>query len=500
MFARVAIIILVAAACATAAMAQGLPAPGNVRATAAGQTVRLTWETSVFEPYRVRVEAGTAPGATDASFSRSPDFPYTLVVASVPSGTYYVRLRIDRDGQISGPSNEAVVTVAGCPGVPDPPRLQAEATGQTVALQWTYAYPAGCFPSSLRLEAGGAPGASDVLTLDLPDYNVTRREFRSVPFGTYYVRLRADRFGVIGSPSNEVRLDIGCLPPPSILNPLATVVGNAARFSWEYSAEATADFDVSLEAGSQPGAANIAAIPVPAGAAAGYNVAGAEGVYYTRLRATNACGTTVSPEVPVTLAAECVAPPPIPFADASLGQSTASLMWHPSAGGGLVMTYDVQVGTAAGQADVARRTVDGRYTPFPGYFREMFTVPAERAYFRVTPRNACGSARPTEVYATNAAGCWNAQAPQSLSARVAGTAVVLAWPGSAFPEYLLETFVEIGSSPGTSHIRSPIMSTYPPPSFSVTLPSGRYYARARNRVRNCDAVSNPSPEVTFLIP
>jgi hypothetical protein len=503
-FVPAAVAMMAALSCAATVLAQGPPAPNLLQVTAEGQAVRLFWDTSVFEPYRVRVDAGTAPGTTGASFSLPPTHPNTLVVSNVPSGTYYVRLRIEKDGQVSGPSNEAVVTVSGCNEAPAPPALQAESTGQTVDLRWTYTYPSGCFPSTFRLEAGRSPGASDVLAVDVPDYHQTWRQVRSVPLGTYYVRVRADRFGVVGRPSNEVRVDSTCAPPPAILNPAATVVGNAVRFSWEYGVASGAEYEVRLEAGSQPGAANIGAIPVPHEAFSGFNVAGVQGVYFTRLRATNACGSTVSPEVPVTLTPECVPPQPVPFADAAIGvgNGSLSLLWYPPASGGLVTSYEVQVGTSPGQADLARRTVDGRYTPpSPGYFSEAFHLSGrtERAYFRVTPHNTCGAARPTEVNATNNGTCWNPWAPRTLSARVTGNTVELTWDWTG-PESPLETFVEIGRSPGAVDFSSPIRRTYPPPFFVTTLPSGRYYARARNMIASCGAVSNPSPEVTFDIP
>ncbi|MGE0122758.1 MAG: hypothetical protein AB7U25_07440 [Vicinamibacterales bacterium] len=496
------IVVAVVFGGATTAFAQGVPAPTNVQATADGQAVTLTWVTSVFPPYRVQVDAGAAPGATQASFTASQTFPNTLVVTNVPTGTYYVRVRIEKDGQVSGPSSEVTVAVVGCQGAPAPPSLQGNAVGQTVMLQWSVPHPAGCAPSSLQLEAGRAPGASDVLTVDVPDYHLTQREFRSVPFGTYFVRVRANRFGVLGAPSNEVRLDVVCLPPPSILSPLATVVGNAVRFSWEYGAGASADFGVSLEAGSQPGGADIGAISIPSEARAGFNVAGVAGQYYTRLRAVNACGSTVSAEMPVALTSTCVQTQPVQFADISLpfGSPTAYLFWHPPAEGGLVTSYDLRVGTAPGLADIAQRSVDGRYTPPVGYFGETFAVPGQRVFARVAARNACGAAMPVEVYASNLGGCVNPPAPPSTTAHVTGSTVELRWTATS-PASTYDTFVSIGTSFGAADvITSPIRPSYPPPIYTTTLPPGRYYARARYINRDCSLIGNPSPEVSFVVP
>ena len=290
-------------------------APENFSATAQGEMVTLTWAQNNDFRRTYILEAGSGPGLTDiASFP----VPFAGVswynLNNVPNGTYYVRLRAVLFSQLSAPSNEVMVTVTGCAEPPAPLALEGNVYGQLVVVQWRFpAWPPGCFPSSLRLQAGSSPGASDVLDMNVPDWNITQRQFESVPFGTYYVRVLVDRHGVPGGPSNEVRLDVGCSPPPQILNPRAEVVGNAARYFWGYSNSQTADFNLVLEAGAAPGGAEVAAVPVPFRALTGFNVEGVAGTYYTRLRATNACGSTVSPEVPVTLTAECVAPDPIPL-------------------------------------------------------------------------------------------------------------------------------------------------------------------------------------------
>ena len=373
-------------------------APENFSATAQGVMVTLTWAQNNDFRRTYILEAGSGPGLTDiASFP----VPFAGVswynLNNVPNGTYYVRLRAVLFSQLSAPSNEVMVTVTGCAEPPAPLALEGNVYGQLVVVQWRFpAWPPGCFPSSLRLQAGSSPGASDVLDMNVPDWNITQRQFESVPFGTYYVRVLVDRHGVPGGPSNEVRLDVGCSPPPQILNPRAEVVGNAARYFWGYSNSQTTDFNLVLEAGAAPGGAEVAAVPVPFRALTGFNVEGVAGTYYTRLRATNACGSTVSPEVPVTLTAECVAPDPIPFIDASMtnGSNTLNVMWDVPQGGGLIMAYEVEVGSSPGSADLARRTVDGRYGMAFGFgFHETFSnLSATRAHLRVMPVNACGAA------------------------------------------------------------------------------------------------------------
>jgi hypothetical protein len=406
------------------------------------------------------------------------------------------------ESQVSPPSSEAVVTVTGCAAPPAPPTLEGNVYGQRVVLRWTFPTdPVGCSPNSFRLEAGRSPGARDILDMDVPDWHLTLRQFASVPFGSYYVRVRVARFGVPSGPSNEVRLDVGCLPPPAILNPRAEVVGNAVRYSWGYSPGPAADFTLTLEAGSTHGASNIATLPVPPDASRGFNVAGAAGSFFTRLRATNGCGSTVSPEVPVTLTAECVAPDPIGFIDASMtnGTNAFNVYWDPPATGGLVLAYDVEVGSSPGLSDLARRRVDGRYLTFVQFY-ETFLTGATRAYARVMPVNACGSGPAAEVHA-NAGACQNPPAPRYASAQVAGNRVTLWWAGTSELEPGARTYVEIGSRPGAADVLvSPLIPSYGVPEFSTTLPRGRYYARARRTPFVCEEVSNASPEVTFVIP
>lgn len=99
----------------------------------------------------------------------------------------------------------------------------------------------------------------------------------------------------------------------------AEVVGNAARFAWQYDGESAANFTVFIEAGTAPGATDIGAIAAPSRANLGVNVSGPAGTYFTRLRAVSECGSRVSAEIPVTLTAACPIPGYVPIVDARLG-------------------------------------------------------------------------------------------------------------------------------------------------------------------------------------
>jgi hypothetical protein len=55
------------------------------------------------------VEAGSASGLSDAA--TVPVSAPAVVVDGVPSGTYYVRVRAERAGVVSVPSEEIVIVV-----------------------------------------------------------------------------------------------------------------------------------------------------------------------------------------------------------------------------------------------------------------------------------------------------------------------------------------------------------------------------------------------------
>jgi hypothetical protein len=88
-------------------------APLNLSAIVAASQVTLTWQSGPRSPAisHFEIEAGSAPGAADLARLRSDDASFSLVVADVPPGRYYVRVRASNYGGTSEPSNEILVTV-----------------------------------------------------------------------------------------------------------------------------------------------------------------------------------------------------------------------------------------------------------------------------------------------------------------------------------------------------------------------------------------------------
>jgi hypothetical protein len=111
-----------------------------------------------------------------------------------------------------------------------PVNLAATVTGSTVALSWQ---PPGSGATGYLLEAGSAPGRSDIVIFVLLSAG-TSLTVGGVPSGVYYVRIR----GIVSNafatdPSNEVVVTVGtptpggCAPTVSPANPRAPAGGGS---------------------------------------------------------------------------------------------------------------------------------------------------------------------------------------------------------------------------------------------------------------------------------
>lgn len=186
--------------------ARAVPAPPVLNLPqVTGSTVTLSWSMP-FGSTGIRLEAGTAPGFSNAA-NMVISAINSFTASNVPPGTYYVRVRaVDPSGE-SAPSNEVTVTVGAvsCAAPPSAPLLNAAVvTGNAVTLSWT-AGALGCPPTNFSVIAGSAPGLSNLAIVNTgmaPSLNAT------APGGVYFVRVLAQNpYG--SAPSNEVVVSIG---------------------------------------------------------------------------------------------------------------------------------------------------------------------------------------------------------------------------------------------------------------------------------------------------
>jgi hypothetical protein len=193
-------------------------APQNLAVLVTGNTVTLTWNAPALggTPTGYIVNAALSPGGP--AIASLPVSDAQLVVTDVPTGVYYVHVRaVNLDGT-SGGSNEVIVSVpggsGGCTSAPNAPtNFAANVSGNLVTLTWG-APTAGCPAASYAVQAGSAPGLTNLAILNVgPATSLSV----SAPFGTYYVRVVAlNSFG--GSvASTEVVVNVGPASSPVTL-------------------------------------------------------------------------------------------------------------------------------------------------------------------------------------------------------------------------------------------------------------------------------------------
>jgi hypothetical protein len=185
------------------------------------------------------------------------------------------------------------VSAADCAPVPAAPfELASTVNGATVTLQWQ-AESGACAPTFFIVQVGSAPGLSNLMTVSTG--SAATLTGTNVSAGTYHVRVLAGSTTGNSTPSNETIVQVGsgggtCSAPPAAPFALtSTTTGTTVALSWQASPAATSYL---IEAGSSPGASNLAASNTGSAATTFAASGVAPGVYYVRVRGSNACGTS----------------------------------------------------------------------------------------------------------------------------------------------------------------------------------------------------------------
>lgn len=178
-----------------------LRTPGGFSVTWEGTAATFSWTPSAADvpedvPSGYVIEAGTQPGLSDVASINVGNV--TSFRTEVPSGLFYVRVRAVNALGDSDPTADLVVRPPGAPNKPH--SLTESGTGSTVDLRWIPGA-GGPAPTGYVIEAGSAPGLSDLAVL--PVGNVTRF-VTTAPPGNYYVRVRAVNGRGPSEASNEI--------------------------------------------------------------------------------------------------------------------------------------------------------------------------------------------------------------------------------------------------------------------------------------------------------
>jgi predicted phage tail protein len=252
------------------------------------------------EPLGYLLHVGSRAGADDIANGFRVTRETFLDVHNVPPGRYHLRIRAFNLAGVSRPSEDVVFVVgpASCGGVPEAPAdLAISVSGGAVTLSWADSPTVGL--QHYRIEAGPAGGPFSFSTL-VPA-STTSLTVPASP-GAFDVRVRAVSSCGESLPSNTGGVAMGgaAMPPQAPENLEATVSGHAVTITWLAPSIGGAPTTYVLEAGSGPGLADLASVPIGGTALAANGVP--PGTYFVRVRAMNPAGTgSASEELVVTV-------------------------------------------------------------------------------------------------------------------------------------------------------------------------------------------------------
>lgn len=261
-------------------------APSSMTSSVSGSRVTLAWRppSSGSAPTEYLLDVGTRSGASN--ISRGVVVGNVLSVSGdLPRGRYYARVRARNAYGTSASSNQVSFRIGA--QLASPTRLSVTWQGTQANLSWVAPAADGSgTPSGYVLEAGSAPGLSDVAVV--PVGNVTGFS-ASVPSGIYYVRVRAVNDNGDSDPTPDlVVAPPGTAPAPTGL--AASGAGSTVTLTWAAPAGETPRGYI-IEAGTDSGLADIVSMPV--GNVTRFTTTAPPGTYFVRVRAVNARGAGV---------------------------------------------------------------------------------------------------------------------------------------------------------------------------------------------------------------
>jgi hypothetical protein len=232
-------------------------------------------------------------------------------------------------------------------GPPGPPvDFTAAVTSGTALFTWS---PSGTNADVYRLEAGLAPGATQLL-LQMP---ATAGAFQvpGVPPGRYYVRARGVNINGAGPATDDLELVVGANGQslPAAPRSLAAIVTNGVlQAQWQpsgFAGEVVTGFV--LEAGTSGGRTDVI---VPLGMSQSIAVANVPpGAYFLRVRATNGTGTGAPSPERMVVSGGAPAPPGPPLDVTSIvSGSLVTIRWNPPGAGATPDRYRLEVGAIRG--------------------------------------------------------------------------------------------------------------------------------------------------------
>src|SRR5262249_31781584 len=207
----------------------------------------------------------------------------------------------------------------------------AAVAGNVVTLNWT-APATGDPPTSYLIEAGSAPGRTDIAAFDTGN-NAPSLAVFNVPAATYFVRVKAVNGAGTSGPSNEFQLVVGgAAPCASVSAPTGlsgTVTGSTVTLTWG-APVGCLPTSYGIHAGSASGLSNLANFSTGS-AATSFSANGVgPGTYFIRvLSSVGGVISAASNEVTVTVGSCGVVPNAPQNLRANASGSTVTINWDP---------------------------------------------------------------------------------------------------------------------------------------------------------------------------
>jgi hypothetical protein len=273
---------------ASATVTISLTAPGAPRSmtsSVSGNRATLAWQTPSTggTPREYLLSVGTSPGTSNIANNYNVGNVLS-VYGELNRGTYYARVRAANASGVSAASNEVRFNIGR--RLRSPTGFTVTWSGVTATLSWTapVADTVEDVATNYVLEAGTAPGASNVATINVGAATTFTAQVTS---GAYYVRVRAQNAQGESDPSEEIEIRAPGTPPAPT-NLLSLTADGDVVLRWNPSVAATGYV---IEAGSAPGRADLASLNV--GNVTRFSTPAPPGVYYVRVRAINGRGLSL---------------------------------------------------------------------------------------------------------------------------------------------------------------------------------------------------------------
>jgi hypothetical protein len=260
--------------------------PVNVRKSVAGTRVTVNWQRnpSGGAPTSYILYIGRTKWGSEVINGRSLGNVLSATL-TLPTGSYYVRLRA-RNARGNSASSYPVSFRIGTE-LASPTGLTADWRGTQTTLTWvaSSADSPELAPTDYVLEAGTAPGLADVAAIKVGEETSFSTD---VPYGVYYVRVRAMNDHGDSNPTEELVVAApGSAQAPEALT--TSGEGTTVNLSWSPPADGSEPpLGYLIEAGSDPGLSDIAAIQV--GNVTSFTTQAPPGTYFVRVRAINSRG------------------------------------------------------------------------------------------------------------------------------------------------------------------------------------------------------------------